>query len=221
MENNFTVDLSKATTLKTKDRKLTIFRKLYLWWTFDGRYLHLIIRNGIRNLIRWFPVIWKDRDYDDSFIWEILKTKLKFQAKSIGERGIHVDAKRDAQVMLLCSTLIDKIQNEFYLNEYMNYHHSEMYFIPISNDELNDMDNDLKKEVEGGSTLHFQDVWENFDEYFKKYPHAYREVTKKDKYIFSNGSKRQIAMNIGCYLHNKAKRILFDTLKENTEKWWD
>lgn len=221
MENNFTVDLSKATTLTGRNKKISIFRRIYLWWKFEGKYYHINIQKGIKNLIRWFPVIWKDRDYDDHYIWEILKTKLQFQAKSIGNRDLHVSAKRDAQIMLLCSRLIDKVQSEFYQSEYMDYHKSELYFVPLSNDDMNDMDDEMKKEMEGGSTMHFHDVWENFDDYFAKYPHAYREVTKTHKYILDNDSKQSIAMNIGYYLHNKAKRILFEILKEHTEKWWD
>lgn len=221
MKHNFTVDLSNATTFNDNNKKKSIFRKIYLWWTFEGRYLHLTIKRGIKNIIRWFPVIWKDRDYDDHYIWEILKTKLRFQAKSIGDRNIHTNAKRDSEIMFLCSSLIDKIQSEFYLSEYMDYHHSEIYFIPISNDDLNDMSDELKKEMEGGSTLHFDDIWENFEDYFKKYPHAYREVTKNNKYMINNTSDKNIAINIGYYLHNKAKRILFEILEKNTEKWWD
>jgi len=32
----------------------------------------------VKNVLRWLPVIWKDRDYDDSYITEILIKKLEF-----------------------------------------------------------------------------------------------------------------------------------------------
>lgn len=35
------------------------------------------IINGFTNVIRWFPVIWKDRDWDNSYMWEILNFKLR------------------------------------------------------------------------------------------------------------------------------------------------
>lgn len=201
--------------------KLNIFDKVGLWWKFDGRYLPHIIKRGIRNLIRWFPVIWKDRDYDDHYIWEILKTKIKFQGEYIGKRDFHENAKRDSEIMLLCANLIEKVQTEYYQSEYMDYHESKLYFVPIDNSDLENLDDDIKKEMSGGSTLRVEDVWENFDEYFAKYPHAYREVTKTDTYIFVNDSKNRIAMNMGHYLHNKAKRILFELLQRNIESWWD
>jgi hypothetical protein len=96
-----------------------------------------------------------------------------------------------------------------------------MYFVPISNEDLNDMDDDSKKVMKGGSTLQHQEIWENFDNYFAKYPHAYREVTKTDTYILTNDSKEKIAMNMGYYLHRKANRILFMLLERNITNWWD
>jgi phage gp16-like protein len=65
------------------------------------------------------------------------------------------------------------------------------------------------------------DIWEIYDEYFKKYPHAYCEVTKTDKYIFENDTKQTIAMNMGHYLHKKANRILFKMMEEYLQTWWD
>ena len=39
------------------------------------------IIQGIKNLLYWFPIIWKDRNFDEHFIYEILKHKLKYQSK--------------------------------------------------------------------------------------------------------------------------------------------
>ncbi len=32
----------------------------------------------VKNVLRWLPIIWKDRDWDDSYITEILIKKLEF-----------------------------------------------------------------------------------------------------------------------------------------------
>jgi hypothetical protein len=185
-----------------------IFNKIHLWWKFEAQYYHKDLIRGIKNLIRWFPTVWKDRDYDHSYIWEILKTKLKHQAKYIGDRDFHVSAKRNAEIMMTCVRLIDKIQNEFYRCEYYDYQHSEFHFTPM-------------KDMEGYSELNIQEIWEKYDDYFAKYPHAYREVTKTGKYIFENKDKHYIAMNMGHYLDSKANRILFKILENNMYKWWD
>lgn len=33
-------------------------------------------KEGINNLIRWFPLIWKDRDFDQQYLYEIVHKKL-------------------------------------------------------------------------------------------------------------------------------------------------
>ena len=63
------------------------------WWRFEGRYIPENIRTGISNLIYWFPDIWKDRNWDDSYIFEVMIHKLKAQSKCIGNRDIHTAAK--------------------------------------------------------------------------------------------------------------------------------
>ena len=37
----------------------------------------------IKNIIRWIPVLWKDRDWDDWYIYKILQKKIEYQRKEI------------------------------------------------------------------------------------------------------------------------------------------
>ena len=182
--------------------------KLRLWWKFEGKYLHRKTRQGIKNLIRWFPTIWNDADWDDHYIWAIMIKKLEFQAKYIREKGIHVDHIRDAERIETCVRLMKLISEEKYTTEYIDYQHSEIMFIDSESHP-------------GYYEMKSNDIWEKYDEYFKKYPHAYCEVTKTDKYIFKNDTKQTIAMNMGHYLHKKANRILFKMMEEYLQTWWD
>ena len=204
-----------------EEYKLTIWGKISLWWRHEARFYHKDFINGIKNLIRWFPVIWKDRDWDDHYIWTLMMKKISFQSQYIREKGIHVDHIRDAQRMELAVRLMKVVSEEHYQGIYMDYHKTEMHFDPISKEDLAVMGDDMRGELEGCSTLRFETLWENFDEFFAKYPHAYREVTKTDKYIFDNDSKQTIAMNMGYYLHEKANRILFTLLQRYLQTWWD
>ena len=191
-----------------KKYKLSIWGKIYLWWKHKARYYHKDLYTGIKNLIKWFPIIWKDRDWDDVYIWDVLKTKLQFQAEYIRKKGIHLNHIRDAERMEMCVRLIEDIRNNFYTTEHLDYCNNEIQFIPIENKP-------------GYSTIQTTEIWENYDDYFKKYLHAYREVTKTDKYIFENDAKNKISMNMGYYMHKKAKRILFKILETYMETWWD
>jgi hypothetical protein len=71
----------------------------------------------IKNIIRWIPILWKDRDWDYWHTFEILKTKLKFQSEHFRKHGYHESSERDAEKMELCIRLIDKVQNEYYLDK--------------------------------------------------------------------------------------------------------
>jgi len=91
--------------------------KLYRWFRWEFKYQHKYIKYGIQNLYKWFWVIWKDRDWDHHYIFEVLKFKLEKQAKHLAEVGFHNNAQRDAELMMTCVRLINKLQNEEYYDE--------------------------------------------------------------------------------------------------------
>ena len=162
----------------------------------------------IYNLYRWFPIIWKDQDWDDHFIFEILKFKLKNQAEYIGKRGIHVSAERDAEIMMTCVRLIEKIQDEYYGTEYFNYHKSELKFIDSESHP-------------GSYEMDIEEISENFDEYFKKYPRIYKQTINTERPPFRKDGKLGIAINIAHINEERAHKLLFKILEQNIRRWWD
>jgi hypothetical protein len=184
-----------------------------LWWKFEGRYYHKDLYRGIKNLIKWFPVIWKDRDWDSYYIFRIMEHKLRLQAKGIAKRDIHVNAKRDAEVMMTCVRLMEKIREDYYQSEYMDYHKSDYWFEDI-------------EDQPGWSTWESEIKSENFDDYFKKYPLIYKRVLNGEG-VFGIGDeteydgKMRIAMNIAHINHDRARKLLFKLMEYNMEKWWD
>jgi hypothetical protein len=155
---------------------------------------------NIYNLIRWFPIIWKDRDWDDHFIFEILKFKLKNQAKYIGYHDRHLSAKRDAEKMMLCVRLIEKVQDEYYGCEYLSY--CDLEFESITSKTHPDLHEMIIVEKS-----------EHYDDYFKKYPRIAKQLTIKDK-----GKK---AFKIAQINENRAHKLLFKILEQNIKRWWD
>lgn len=198
-------------------KKPWIVRKLRfisLWWENDGKYLHITIMRGIKNIWYWLPIIWKDRNWDSHYIFEIMKHKLKAQSKYIGERDIHTRAKRDAEIMMTCVRLMEKIQGEWYPMEYMDYHKTKHWFEPC-------------EDREGYSTWESRELSENFDEYFAKYPLIYKRVLNGEGDFGREGreghedDKQIIAMNISHINHKRARKLLFKIMEENIEGWWD
>jgi hypothetical protein len=198
--------------LKNQPRP-NFFRRIWLWWEHDGRYYHKYFKQGVKNLWYWLPIIWKDRNWDSHYIFEILKHKLKAQADYIGRRDFHTRAQQDARRMRLCVKLIGKVQEEDYTMEYMDYHKDRVWFTDC-------------EDRPGSSLYNSEEVWEKYDEYFAKYPLVYKRVLKGEGVFTLNGRddsdmKRIIAMNIAHLNHDRARKLLFKIMEENIESWWD
>ena len=198
--------------LKNRPRP-NIFRRIWLWWEHDGKYYHKYFKQGIKNIWYWFPVIWKDRDWDGHYIFEILQHKLTAQANYIGKRDFHTRAQLDAKRMRLCVKLIKKVQEEDYTMEYMDYAKDRVWFTDC-------------EDRPGSSLYNSEEVWEKYDEYFAKYPLVYKKVLKGEGVFTLDGRdesdmKRIIAMNIAHLNHDRARKLLFKIMEENIEGWWD
>jgi hypothetical protein len=188
-----------------------------IYWKFIGWRLKEF-KSSVSKLIRWLPIIWKDRDWDDHYIWELMKNKLRWQANYIAKRDWHTRAELDAKRMRLCANLMDKVQDEFYSSEYSDYHETDFNWLDVP-------DKPEYKELKIETTS------ERFNEFFKKYPLVYKKVLMDNKLqMFSieprDGEtevdiKQRIAMNIGHYNHNRARKLLFKIMEENIEGWWD
>ena len=74
------------------------------------------IRVGIRNLKRWLPIIWADRDFDFRYFLDILSFKLSNMKYAAENYWISANALRDAKDMGIAIALIDRIANEYQQN---------------------------------------------------------------------------------------------------------
>lgn len=180
--------------------------KLYRWFKWDAKHLHRDIGQGFKNLWRWFPIIWKDRDWDDHFIFEALKFKIAKTSEYISSKQRYVGWEDDVRYMNICVKLIDKIQDNWYGTEYLEYEDSKFDFVPTDNGLY-----ELK------TTISRDDK----KSYIKKYP-LYLRRLQKDK-RFSNYLKGNtgICLGIGSLRHERAKKLLFTILEKKIENWWD
>jgi hypothetical protein len=196
--------------LKNRPRP-NLLRRIWLWWEHDGKYYHKYFKTGVKNIIYWFPIIWKDRNWDSHYIFEIMKHKLSAQANYIGTNDRHTRAQQDARRMRLCIKLMSKVQEEDYTMEYMDYHKDRVWFTDC-------------EDRPGSSLMNSEQVWEKFDDYFKKYPLVYRRVMNGEGVFSLEGredDKHVIAMNIAHLNHDRARKLLFKIMEENIEGWWD
>jgi hypothetical protein len=169
------------------------------------RYYFTDFIKGIKNLYRWFPIIWKDRDWDSYFIFEILISKLKNTAKYNDSINYHTNAKRDSQRMMTCVRLIERVQKDYYSMEWLDYE--------ISKFEI----------VKSGDNLYRPrklTFSENYNDYFTKHKSAYKKVLSGEIVKYGNHTDERTAMTIADYKHEQARRLLFAIMEKHIEGWW-
>jgi len=81
------------------------------------------IKYGIENLIRWFPVIWKDRDWDHYYLYVILQHKLKHMKHLQKNYGNSMSAEQIVDEIKICIDLLDRlIKDEYDENALKKYY---------------------------------------------------------------------------------------------------
>lgn len=71
---------------------------------------------GIKNLIKWFPVIWNDRDWDHMYLLKMLEFKFSNMGLFFLNKGICVDHKKQADVCFQLSYLCQRLREDPYFN---------------------------------------------------------------------------------------------------------
>jgi hypothetical protein len=193
--------------MKNKDYSKRYW-KVYRWFKWEAKYTPYRFKNGVKNLWKWFPVIWKDRDYDHNFIFEILKFKLNNMANRFEQTNRFVDSEGQVFKLRTCVRLIQKLQDGYYTTEMHEYWENEMRMEPIE-----------------GSTnysLEFDELRNDLDQYLIKYPNDIRRALKST-YLkdIKEPTNRQIAIVVSRFREDKAKKLLFQIMERNIFSWWD
>lgn len=171
------------------------------WWYMTGKYLHRDIYKGIKNLIKWFPIVWKDADWDHAYIMYALRFKIKNTADYIEKHNRYEGCERDVERMRLCVKLMDNIENDVYELEYQDYQETNFHFEKNKNNL-----NELKEDI----------IRDDTKQYIEKYPNDYRRLLDKE-----NLSDIRIALMLGHNRHNRATKLLFTLIERNIYLWWD
>ena len=171
------------------------------------RILPLGIRlflTGCKNVIRWSPTIFKDRDWDDWYIYNILQKKIEFQRQEIIYANRHMQVDKDNRDMTIVLNLIERVKEDYYGIEYLDYSESKFRFEPIDGDDkYYTMEEDI--------------ISENYDNYIKKYPSSVRRVLKEKPDL----NKKDLCFWVAKHNEEKAHDLLHKILKEKMRRWWD
>lgn len=141
------------------------------------------IKESIQSLIWFFPVIWKDRDYEADFIYDLLARKLeKIEIYKIKyEKNIHKD--KETRKINVAKNLCKRLSQDEYL-ENATFWYDKIY----AEESLNRL----------YSILHHKNVTRN----------------PKEEKSFDRCCKHSE------YMKNQDRKLLFEILEKNIDKWW-
>lgn len=117
------------------------------WWKiknwFDDYLSFHAIRDGVRNLIKWFPVVWQDRDFDYGYLYTMLEFKLDNMQKFFeSDYTYSMDAKEYGKQIKECKELLIRIHNETIWDEHWDDNKATF---TMSIDELSKLDREEKE----------------------------------------------------------------------------
>ena len=170
-----------------------------------GQYVNWRVRyffQGIKNIIRWIPVLYKDKDWDDFYITTILQKKLEHQRAYLIHANRHTDVSQINQWITVVLNLIDLEHDAYYESEYGKYHDQEMI-------------------IKEDGSLDFITHWEKYDEYLAKYPATLRKVLRLPENKKRKWDKNHLCMLVGHYNQQKCRNLIFEILKRKSSQWWD
>ena len=183
--------------------KNTVWNKNILFYKLPWRLRYFL--TGIKNIFKWIPTIYHDRDWDGDFIYKILQKKIEFQRKELVKNNRHTDINRNNRDMTLALNLLERIREEYYQLECLDYWEDTINF-----------ENFLEKP--NSKSVKIKTTDERFDDYLNKYPSSVRFVIKKNGVI---KDKKTLCLEVSYYNHSKANKLLFRILEEKIPYWWD
>lgn len=71
---------------------------------------------NLHRILIWIPVIWRDRNWDQTFLLKIMEFKLRQMAEYFEKRGVSVNNKEQAKKCLRTAVAIHRMEEENYMD---------------------------------------------------------------------------------------------------------
>jgi hypothetical protein len=168
------------------------FEKIYDFFRYDIPY-------GVENLVRWFPIIWQDRDWDHVYLYEVMKKKLEFMENLQEHHGMSVNSKKYAKQIRVCKCLLDRLSKDEYIENALFWHE--------------------KKYGESEIGWKESDKGKNWVQMYTYYPKLLRTQWDDPNSKVNKDYKR-------CIKHSDMMQIqdldmLFKNMRKYIQGWWD
>lgn len=175
------------------------------WRYYTPIWFNEIVK-GISNLIKWAPTIYKDRDWDRRYIFEMLKFKLIQQRKELVGANRHLGVEAINRDITICLNLIERILDETYNLEYQDYVREKVWWTDNGDDT---------------STYNSEILYENFAGYFLKYRNQVYKLVEKDSELALEENKMRLALYLGDLNQKRCQALLFKIMNDKIGHWWD
>jgi hypothetical protein len=163
------------------------------------RTIEILFRDfqtGCSNLLGWFPIIWCDRYWDSHYLFKIIRKKLIGMERDIRENGIHEDASKDADNILICINALNRLIANNY-SEIAFKEHDEKWGELQWNTSPS----------EGDPRLHQM--------------HFYRKNAITPEQIQQEIDESKVGWEREHKMQQDDLDTLFKTMREEVLKWWD
>jgi len=172
---------------------------------------------GLKNLIRWFPHIWKYRDWDGDYTIDMLIASLTFQRNRLRDYSNEVEESLSIKIQDIeeVIALLTKIKDESNYTEHINQHYDElfgedeMYFVPTTHtkEELDDIGEDDDLDEDGEPKFYFMKSTRE-DKLGEEEYQKYREEWYKN--IKAAEAQREAD-----------RKRAFEIIANQLESWWE
>jgi len=84
------------------------------------RYFKYRFKTGIKNLFYFLPTIWKFRDWDYTYVWQMELVSIKKLRVGLEKRDLHSNTCRYVQQMKDCEYLLKRLIDDQYWHDAKN-----------------------------------------------------------------------------------------------------
>ena len=143
-----------------------------------------------KRIIKWLPVLWKDREWDYEYLFDVLKFKIKLMKEHHEKERLFVGVDKVIKQLHTCEVLLDRMSKNSYADKAYQLHDKKW------NSQFED-DKDWDKFLEKINRTHLTEEQ-------KKQEH-------KDFKLIAEYEK---------YMYNQDINYLFNIIKKYHQKWW-
>jgi len=175
------------------------------WLRYVPVWIKEIVR-GVRNIIRWMPIIYRDRHWDHAFITDMLQKKLEFTREELVSANRFHGVKAVNKDLTLALNLLERIKHSYYELEMHEYIKKSYDFVPA----------DVTAEY---FTMEATILEDNLEDYLAKYKRTAKKLRKKYKLKVADTEK--LAYRVSDYNQQKCERIFWKLMHYKLNHWWD